>query len=49
MELDDEWENFLNGAAAPTTTAKQIDIGEAPECDDLYISTKTKLLYLNQK
>lgn len=49
MELDDEWENFLNGGtinAAPIT--KPSDWGEAPECDDLYISTKTKLLYLNQ-
>ncbi len=48
MELDDEWENFLNGGttnAAPIT--KPTDWGEAPMCDDLYISTKTKLLYLN--
>lgn len=49
MELDDEWENFLNGASAPAAAPKQIELGEAPECDDLYISTKTKLLYLNQE
>ena len=52
MELDNEWENFINGLVVdePTPTAESCaKTGEAPECEDLYISTKTKLLYLNQK
>lgn len=52
MELDNEWENFINGLVVdePTpTTESCTKTGEAPECEDLYISTKTKLLYLNQK
>jgi hypothetical protein len=49
MELDDEWENFLNGGTTnDVTPSKPLDLGEAPECDNLYISTKTKLLYLNK-
>ncbi len=49
MELDDEWESFLiGGTTNDVPTSKPTDLGEAPECDDLYISTKTKLLYLNQ-
>ncbi len=50
MELDDEWEKFLNGGTTntiPITNSK--NLGEAPECDELYISTKTKLLYLNKE
>ena len=52
MELDNEWENFINGLVVdePTPNAESCSkMGEAPECEDLYISTKTKLLYLNQK
>ena len=50
MELDNEWENFINGLeSAPESAESCAKTGEAPECEDLYISTKTKLLYLNQK
>jgi hypothetical protein len=53
MELDNEWEKFLNGIdeEGDSEDSAKEDIecaGEAPECKDLYISTKTKLLYLNQ-
>lgn len=49
MELDDEWEKFLNGGTTnDVPISKPADLGEAPGCDDLYISTKTKLLYLNK-
>ncbi len=49
MELDDEWEMFLNGGDQSVIQKPvNIDLGDAPACDDLYISTKTKLLYLNQ-
>jgi hypothetical protein len=49
--LDSEWENFIcNGddTSAPNKSAARMN-GPAPECDDLYISTKTKVLFLNQK
>lgn len=46
MELDDEWEKFLNGDYNTAEPIKHDDLGEAPECNELYISTKTKLLYL---
>jgi TATA-box binding protein (TBP) (component of TFIID and TFIIIB) len=51
MELDNEWENFINGfeSASKPNTESCTKMGEAPKCEDLYISTKTKLLYLNQK
>lgn len=51
MELDNEWENFINGLESAPESAEELctKTGEAPECEDLYISTKTKLLYLNQK
>jgi len=49
MELDNEWEKFLNGGETNDIDDEAHDeLGEAPECKDLYISTKTKLLYLNQ-
>jgi len=53
MSTDEQWLNFING-----TTDKSLDIKsnniekvkvEQPICDELYISTKTKVLYLNQE
>jgi hypothetical protein len=52
-ELDDEWTDFLNNTydsnAVSKTKLENVSEGSAPECDDLYISTKTKVLFLNQK
>ena len=51
MDVDDEWEIFLeggddnNGEPAEEFKESQGDI----KCQDLYISTKTKVLYLNQE
>jgi len=50
-QLDDEWLKFINGET-PNDDATGEDAGipsEPPEFNDLYISTKTKLLYLDQK
>jgi TATA-box binding protein (TBP) (component of TFIID and TFIIIB) len=50
-QLDDEWLKFINGET-PTEDATGDDAGipsEPPEFNELYISTKTKLLYLDQK
>lgn len=52
-ELDDEWTNFLNNThevCGVTIDKKEIvSVGVAPQCEDLYISTTTKVLFLNQK
>ena len=42
MELDNEWENFINGLESAPESAEEscTKTGEAPECEDLYISTK---------
>jgi len=52
--VDDEWMAFLNNGSSfetqedttkPTATTFKT---EMPKCDELYISTKTKVLFLNQ-
>ena len=47
-ELDDEWIKFINGETPLSADAKEPAQRPLPEFNDLYISTKTKLLYLNQ-
>ena len=51
MNLDDEWEDFLedesNMNKISNTNKKYIN-DTAPDCEELYISTKTKVLFLNQ-
>jgi len=52
--VDDEWKAFLsNGCAFETETNDSRPLmasvdKEMPKCDELYISTKTKVLFLNQ-
>ena len=50
-ELDDEWDNFIHHREHSSEVVKSLasSVENAPECDDLYISTKTKVLFLNQK
>ena len=56
MSLDDEWMNFQNA----TNTNSVIDnihqkkvilnqMSDIPKCSDIYISTQTKIAYLNSK
>ena len=50
MDLDDAWESFMDGdydAKAAKKSAPQSAV--APKCSDIYISTKTKISYLNQE
>jgi hypothetical protein len=57
-DIDDEWNRYLTKQSLPKhivgepTFSEKIvhetDIKPIPECDDLYISTKTKVLFLNQ-
>jgi TATA-box binding protein (TBP) (component of TFIID and TFIIIB) len=53
--VDEEWEAFLNNTTDDTVATKQYndsnninnDNLNLPKCDDLYISTTTKVLFLN--
>lgn len=52
--VDDEWEAFLNddgtmSADEETDELAPIDDSHPPKCGDIYISTKTKITYLNVK
>ena len=51
IPVDKAWENFLNNAGMiekPDTRSVPENNGISPKCTDIYISTKTKLAYLNQ-
>jgi len=60
MSIDDEWTNYLKTIALEEsgifeTLDKKVlpieenqNFSEVPVCEDLYISTKTKVLFLNQ-
>jgi len=47
--IDDEWNNFLSDETLykPSENNKILN-NDIPECEDLYISTKTKVLFLNK-
>jgi hypothetical protein len=60
MSTDEEWLNFINGTKDIKKVDSEIEteleynsnvnpISIQPICEDLYISTKTKVLYLNQE
>ena len=53
--IDDEWNSFISGqdmneCRFSSLTENNIEkiSGDVPECEDLYISTTTKVLFLNQ-
>ena len=49
MELDMEWDDFLNEEPSQTPHAHKVDHhGDIPESTSLYISTNTIISYLNQ-
>ena len=52
MSIDDEWNSFIDGGDINTDyvdTYQTHQLGlNAPVCEELYISTKTKVLFLNQ-
>jgi|UniRef100_A0A6C0ISM8 hypothetical protein len=54
MDVNDEWELFLEGGDednADNTKETNTETGDVDidKCEELYISTKTKVLYLNQQ
>ena len=51
FEIDDEWQEFImNGKLSNENdlTNNNSEIKEIPKCTDIYISTKTKIVYLNK-
>ena len=54
MSIDAEWSSFLKSqnsnikTTQPSICLDEVNIPTMPLCDELYISTKTKVLYLNQ-
>lgn len=51
LSLDEEWMNFQNNGLKDDITVainKNIQKKEIPKCSDIYISTQTKIAYLNQ-
>jgi len=56
MSIDDEWSNFIDNEYNTETLNNNESISNMttiiplipPKCEDLYISTKTKVLFLNQ-
>ena len=49
MDVDDDWENFCKGEYKIGDNKTEQTDCSAPPCGDLYISTITKLAYLNSK
>ena len=56
MSLDEEWMNFQNAESTNSiidnTHQKKVvsnNIGNIPKCSDIYISTQTKIAYLNSE
>ena len=48
MDLDDEWSSYLANESVEPEAGPVIDPGECAEFSELYISTKTKVLFINQ-
>ena len=52
MSIDEEWSNFLDNSEDINIINKESkvyikDNNLIPKCSDIYISTKTKIIYLN--
>tara|TARA_Y100000591_G_C21749833_1_gene654122 strand:+ start:60 stop:1145 length:1086 start_codon:yes stop_codon:yes gene_type:complete len=54
LSVDDAWENFLNNTPVNTIDHEEkeqnevIENKDIPKCSDIYISTQTKIAYLNK-
>tara|TARA_Y100001970_G_C14235843_1_gene861725 strand:- start:2455 stop:3513 length:1059 start_codon:yes stop_codon:yes gene_type:complete len=49
MDLDSLWENYQNSGTFAFMNEKKDVKKESPKCSDIYISTKTKIAYLNSE
>lgn len=45
--INNEWEKFIQTGTYENTSCKTDNKKKVPKCSDIYISTKTKILYLN--
>ena len=48
MDVNDEWSRFLNHDYETSHILVKSEPGIVPECSPIVISTKTKIIYLNQ-
>lgn len=53
LSVDDAWDNFLNNEEEEEEELNQQEVkihnsADIPKCSDIYISTQTKIAYLNQ-
>jgi TATA-box binding protein (TBP) (component of TFIID and TFIIIB) len=48
-DLDRAWESFVSSQTSDSRPSAELpsDLGPAPQCSEIYISTKTKISYLN--
>ena len=49
IPVDKAWDNFINHKTDYNATSRSTPNNISPKCSDIYISTKTKLAYLNQE
>ncbi len=53
MNIEEEWENFCNNQDTVIKDENKVNYTlhdtEAPKCGDIYISTKTKIIYLTKE
>ena len=53
MSIDEEWSNFLDNSEnldlEKSESRNNKNNGLIPKCSDIYISTKTKIIYLNKE
>ena len=47
--LNSLWENYSNFGIFNSISEEKIQENKSPKCSDIYISTKTKIGYLNSK
>jgi len=47
-DINDEWEFFMESGKCVDVIQKEKNVSNIPKCGDLYISTKTKIVYLNK-
>jgi len=45
--INNEWEKFMQTGTYENKSSKNDSIRNVPKCSDIYISTKTKIVYLN--
>jgi hypothetical protein len=47
MDLNSQWENYANFGVFDVDHEEETNNSKTPKCSDIYISTKTKIAYLN--